>query len=188
MSSKGITNNNNKRRKVNSNNNMLNNNNLLSMSFHHASIGSSRCVTTMLESNIGKYMGVLDFTGVLSLTDELLESIIQQCEHLQRLCLKNCRRLTGISMKFIETSKLYNLKSIDVGGCINILPKEMISLVTNHNHKKKSSITKKTIVEIHVSGLNWNDKSLSKLMQLHNSSDNNNNLSKKMTELKGLSM
>ena len=99
-------------------------------------------------------------------------------------------------MKFIETSKSHDLKSIDVGVCANMLPKEMMSLVTNDNNnnnnnksnnKKKSNITKK-IVETHVSGLNWNDKSLSKLVQPCNNNDNNNNLSKKVTELKGLNI
>ena len=50
-------------------------------------------------------------------------------------------------MKFIETSKSHNLKSIDVGVCANMLPKEMMSLVTNNNNNKSNNKKRVTLLK-----------------------------------------
>jgi hypothetical protein len=108
----------------------------------------------MIESNMGEYIGALDLTGVQGLTDELLEMLLQKCPHMTRLSLKNCRRIT--QKGFDHVKKLKKLVCLDVGGSFNLTTMNVLDVVGQLPH----------LVELHASGLGWNDATFMKLMDL----------------------
>jgi len=72
--------------------------------------------------------------------------------------LKNCRKVTGLSLKAVSMG-LPQLQAIDVGGSFNIQPKDILHLLKYHPNTKKQLLN-----EIYASGLGWNETTLSTLL------------------------
>ncbi len=112
-------------------------------------------IQAMVESQMTEHLAVLDLTGVQTLTDSLLSDIISRAPHLQRLSVKNCRRLTAASLECLSENAL-QLTAVDLGGAYNLQPAQVIELV--------ASLPR--LVELHASGLLWTDATLLDLSSL----------------------
>jgi hypothetical protein len=109
----------------------------------------------MVKSGMGEALGVLDLSGVQGLTDDLLRELLQTCPNLTRFSLKNGRRLTAPSL---ETMAKYTtqLTCLDIGGCYNITPQQVLDRLLPFLPN---------LVELHASGLAWNDVTLQSLLE-----------------------
>ncbi|KAG7365280.1 ESCO1/2 acetyl-transferase [Nitzschia inconspicua] len=127
-------------------------------------------LSSMLQSNVLSHIAVLDLTGVSTLTDDMLQQICcASGSQLQRLSVKNCRRLTNVSMTNL-TKHCSNLISIDLGGAYNISPEYVLDTlsplqtITNNANDGNSHLSE--LLELHASGLGWNDGHLKTLFSL----------------------
>ena len=116
---------------------------------------SDRTIRAMVDSGMGENIGVLDLTGVQGLTDDLLETLIPKCPNMVRLSLKNCRRITKRGLECVAKN-LKNLTCLDVGGSYNLTSMDVLDAVQKLPN----------LVELHASGLAWNDATLMKLIEL----------------------
>ena len=116
---------------------------------HQETIGA------MVESKMTYHLAVLDMTGVQTLTDELLEPILTHSPHLQRLSVKNCRRLTKPTLECLS-EHCPQLTSLDIGGAYNFKVQDVLEMIASLSY----------LVELHASGLLWNDARLLELCQL----------------------
>ena len=133
-----------------------------SLSLHNLASASINTFRSMQLANVGSCLGTLDLTGVHGLTDTILSKVIcadGSFPRLQRLSLKNCRKLTGKSIASIV--QLYNLQALDVGGCFNLHPNDVIEMVQQHPGTKRGTFT-----EVYASGLGWTDVALEELMDV----------------------
>ena len=130
-----------------------------SLSLHNFASGSIHTFRSMERANVGSCLGTLDLTGVHGLTDNILSNIIcsGSFPRLRRLSVKNCRKLTGKGIASIV--KLTELCALDVGGCFNVHPDDVLSLIQSHPATKK-----RTLTEIYASGLHWTDPALEQLI------------------------
>ena len=130
-----------------------------SLSLHNFSAGSMRTFRSMEKANVGRCLGTLDITGVHGLTDTILSNVIcgGSFSRLRRLSVKNCRKLTGEGISSLVG--LPNLRALDVGGCFNILPDDVISLLRCHPSTKRG-----VFEEVYASGLGWTDVALEEVV------------------------
>jgi solute carrier family 6 GABA transporter-like protein 1 len=126
-----------------------------SLSLHNYSAGSIRTFRSMEKANVGQCLGTLDITGVHGLNDAILSNVIcgGSFNRLRRLSLKNCRKLTGKGIASLV--KLSNLRAIDVGGCFNVQPDDIIAMIKSHPSTQRGGFE-----EIYASGLGWTDVAL----------------------------
>ena len=130
-----------------------------SLSLHNFSTGSIHTFRSMEKANVGSCLGTLDISGVHGLTDSILSNIIccGSFPRLQRLSVKNCRKLTGKGIASLV--KLTRLTALDVGGCFNVQPSDVVKLIQSHPSTKKGNFT-----EIYAGGLGWTDVALEELV------------------------
>lgn len=146
-----------KRRKSNSNSTVPDNSILPalgSLSLHNT-ILMEETIEAMVESKMGNQLAVLDLTGVQTLNDDMFAQVITRAPHLQRLSVKNCRRLTNKSLLSLSEYST-NLYSVDVGGSYNLSPTSVIDMVANLSN----------LMELHASGLGWTDALVEELTSL----------------------
>jgi hypothetical protein len=103
-------------------------------------------IDAMVDSNMGENLAVLDMTGIQGLSDEMLVKLLPNCPNLQRLSIKNCRRLTKVSVDIIGTH-LKKLRFLDIGGSFNVKPQDLLDVIPGLPD----------IVELHASGLAWSN-------------------------------
>jgi len=132
-----------------------------SLSLHNFAAGSILTFGAMERANVGCCLGTLDVSGVHGLTDDILTDVIcnGSFPRLRRLSVKNCRKLTGKGIASL--SKLTKLTALDLGGCFNIHPNDVVSLVQSHPSTKKGRFT-----ELYASGLGWTDVALEEIVDL----------------------
>eukprot|EP00550_Attheya_septentrionalis_P008512 CAMPEP_0198287052 /NCGR_PEP_ID=MMETSP1449-20131203/5986_1 /TAXON_ID=420275 /ORGANISM="Attheya septentrionalis, Strain CCMP2084" /LENGTH=515 /DNA_ID=CAMNT_0043984947 /DNA_START=150 /DNA_END=1697 /DNA_ORIENTATION=+ len=145
------------------------------LSLHNSASTGPNTFGALQQSGAGRHISVLDLTGVHSLTDSLLAPLLNHCPHLTRLSLKNCRKvqLASTDVQEAMVSRLPHLFALDVGGCFNVTPQTMLSLVQQKHQlnsgskqtKLSKSNQKNQWTELHVSGLGWDDVTLLKLME-----------------------
>jgi len=126
-----------------------------SLSLHNFSNGAMRTFRSMERANVGRCLGTLDVTGVHGLTDAILSNVIcgGSFPRLRRLSVKNCRKLTGKGIASLV--RLPNLSALDVGGCFNVHPDDVVSLVRGHPSTRRGGFE-----EVYASGLGWTDVAL----------------------------
>lgn len=131
-----------------------------SLSLHNFSAASYNTFKSMELANVGVCLGVLDLTGVHGLTDEIMTDILcaGSFPHLQRLSIKNCRKITGEGLASVVN--LTKLTAIDFGGCFNVKPSDVLSIVQSHPGTENG-----TLCEIYASGLGWTDVDLELLIE-----------------------
>ena len=112
----------------------------------HNTILHNETIQAMVESKMTYHLAVLDLTGIQSLKDEFLIDIVTRAPHLQRLSVKNCRRLTHASLDCLGEYAT-QLTALDLGGAYNLDPARVIETV--------AALSK--LEELHASGLLWND-------------------------------
>lgn len=128
-----------------------------SLSLHNCSLGTET-IKAFVSSGLGPHLAVLDLTGIQGMTDAQCWSLLQSCPNIQKLSVKNVRRLTcaGSLQRFVTMSgKNTTLEVLDVGGCFNISCQEMIELILPNTP---------ALVELHASGLGWSDDHLQRLV------------------------
>jgi hypothetical protein len=140
-----------------------------SLSLHNA-IFLDHTLNAMIQSNVLQHIAVLDLTGVSTLNDDMLHEILQASNsRLQRLSVKNCRRLTNASMHNL-VKHCPNMVSLDLGGAYNITTQcvlESLSPLQSLNvGAPGGSPQLSKLLELHASGLGWNSASLSTLFSL----------------------
>lgn len=131
-----------------------------SLSLHNFSAASYNTFKAMEMANVGACLGVLDLTGVHGLTDSILSDIIcaGSFPHIRRLSIKNCRKITGSGIASLV--HLPKLTAVDMGGCFNVRPNDVLTMVQAHPGTEKG-----TLNEIHASGLGWTDVDLELLIE-----------------------
>jgi len=126
-----------------------------SISFHNGMIGP-KTIDGMVKSGMGPYVGVLDLTGVNSITDDLIHQLLKECPNIHRLSLKNCRKLTNRSLESISTY-LPQLTCLDIGGTYNMRADAVLHTVNQLP----------LLTELYASGLqHWNDVTITQLVEL----------------------
>jgi hypothetical protein len=132
-----------------------------SLSLHNLASASVQTFRSMEFANVGSCLGALDLTGAHGLTDYILSKVIcsGSFPRIQRLSLKNSRKLTGKSISNLV--KLRDLRALDVGGCFNVHPNDVIEMVQQHPGTKKGTLT-----EIYAGGLGWTDVALESLLNV----------------------
>ncbi|KAL3915527.1 MAG: hypothetical protein SGILL_005608 [Bacillariaceae sp.] len=124
-----------------------------------------RTMSAMIKSNVLKHIAVLDLTGVSTLNDDMLEEILMASNsQLQRLSVKNCRRLTNESMHNL-VQYCGNLVSMDLGGAYNITTQCVLESISPLQSKSNGSSLSK-LIELHASGLGWTSSDLATLFSL----------------------
>jgi hypothetical protein len=130
---------------------------LASLSLYNCSIGRDT-FEALIASGLANHLAVLDLTGVNGLTDELCRMILKEMPYLQRLSVKNCRRISIQALTPLEGSD--HLACLDLGGCFNMSAVELLQ----HVVPKVPALT-----ELHASGLGWTDVTVGQLMELRQS-------------------
>jgi len=115
----------------------------------------------MRDSGMGIHLAVLDLTGIYSLSDPMLEQLLPHCPNLQRLSLKNCRRVTVSSLSIIAQYQT-KLQCLDIGGAYNVTPDEVLDTLIIGTPQSSSNATTVArpcpeLIELNASGLGWND-------------------------------
>jgi hypothetical protein len=124
-----------------------------SLSLNNCAV-AEETVEAMRDSGMGVHLGVLDFSGIYGLTDAMIEQLLPHCPHLQRFSMKNCRRVTVASLQILAQYQT-KLQFLDIGGTYNLSPDDVIdTIVVGKNHKNRPC---PDLVELHASGLGWND-------------------------------
>ena len=103
-------------------------------------------INAMVESNMGENLAVLDLTGIQGLSDEMVIKLLPHCPNLQRLSVKNCRRLTKASVDAIG-AHLKKLCFLDIGGSFNVKPQDLLDVIPGLPDME----------ELHASGLAWSN-------------------------------
>eukprot|EP01082_Thalassiosira_pseudonana_P001240 g495.t1 g495 contig10:158408-159820(+) len=131
-----------------------------SLSLHNLSLASIRTFKSMEMANVGMCLGTLDLTGAHGLTDSILTNVIcgGSFPRIKRLSIKNCRKVTGKGLASL--SKLTELTALDVGGCFNIHPNDVVLMIQNHPGTKMGKLN-----EIYAGGLNWTDVALESIIE-----------------------
>jgi hypothetical protein len=122
-----------------------------SLSLYNCTI-ADETVESMVTSAMCPHLAVLDLTGLRGLTDDLAIQIFRASPNIQRLSLKNCRKITGKSVVQLISIKM--LQCLDVGGCFNISSNDIVDIIPSLPD----------LTELHASGLLWNDASLQALV------------------------
>lgn len=122
-----------------------------SLSLYNCTI-ADETVECMVSSGMCLHLAVLDLTGLRGLTDDLAIQIFRASPNIQRLSLKNCRKITGKSV--VQLISMKKLHCLDVGGCFNISSSEIVDIIPSLP----------ALSELHASGLLWNDASLQSLV------------------------
>ena len=146
----------------------------------HASLSLHNCevltetTTNLLTSRVLEHVHALDLTGLQTLTDARLLLILKSAGlQLERLSVKNCRRLTDESI-YNVCAFCPNLKAIDFGGDYNLKPQtllEALSLkITKRGRGIFTSQALPHLVELHAGGIGptggWTNDLLPELFAL----------------------
>ena len=124
------------------------------LSLHNCTM-EAETFNAIVQAGIGPHLAVIDLTGLRGLTDEFAAKLLSTMPNLKRLSLKNCRKVTAKTAQLLAVKQI-GLVCLDVGGCFNIAPEDVLSLVP----------TLPALVELHASGLKWSNETLHKLVEL----------------------
>lgn len=133
-------------------------------------------LNNILSSNVLKHIYTLDLTGLQTLTDDMLLSVVKETGlQLRRLSVKNCRRLTDITIHSL-CNHSSNLESIDIGGDYNIKPRTIIDLlkpqVIRRGRGLFTTLALPHLTELHAGGIGptggWTNDFLPELFSLRN--------------------
>mmetsp|Transcript_21505 Transcript_21505/g.44751 ORF Transcript_21505/g.44751 Transcript_21505/m.44751 type:complete len:691 (-) Transcript_21505:191-2263(-) len=132
------------------------------LSLHNLASASIHTFRSMRKAHVGLCLGTLDLTGVHGLTDSILSNVI--CANgafprIRCLSIKNCRKVTGKGIASL--TRLVDLRSFDCGGCFNIRPDDVLSLLKSH-----PGTADRTLNEIYAGGLGWTDVAIESLVEL----------------------
>ena len=144
-----------------------------SLSLHNCEI-LVETSSNLLTSRLLEHIHVLDLTGLQTLKDDILLPFLKSAGlQLERLSVKNCRRLTDISVHNV-CMHCPNLRAIDLGGNYNIWPRTVIdALAVKITKRGRGIFTSQALphlVELHASGIGptggWSDDLLPELFAL----------------------
>jgi hypothetical protein len=146
----------------------------------HASLSLHNCevltetTSNLLTSRILEHIHALDLTGLQTLTDARLLPVLKSAGlQLERLSVKNCRRLTDESIHNVCAS-CPNLKAIDFGGDYNLRPRTILdALSVKISRRGRGIFTSQALphlVELHAGGIGptggWTDDLMPELFAL----------------------
>ena len=124
-----------------------------SLSLHNCTV-ADETFSNLVKSGLCQHLAVLDLTGLRGLTDTLAMNIFEFSPNIERLSLKNCRKITGKTIA--QLSLLKKLNCLDVGGCFNVTTSDVLDVIPSLPELR----------ELHASGLLWNNGSLQALVSL----------------------
>ncbi|CAN0401380.1 unnamed protein product [Ectocarpus sp. 8 AP-2014] len=61
----------------------------------------------------------VDLTACFYIRDSAIESLLSRCSLVERLSLRNCRKLTDVSLEHLVRHGK-NIAALDIGGCFNM--------------------------------------------------------------------
>jgi len=134
----------------------------------HNTIMATNTMSHLISSNVLYHISNLDLTGIQTLTDLILSSILVETGYqLKRLSVKNCRRLTDLTLHNLGTHSS-NLVALDIGGDYNINTHSVIDVLTPTIVKRGRGVYTTTklphLTELHASGIGnqggWTDELL----------------------------
>lgn len=97
-------------------------------------------------------MQEIDLSGTFHVDDELVHVILLKCSRIQKLNIRNCRKITYTALDHIIQKKTTILTSLNIGGDLNISEDGIYQFI-------KSPVTSQ-LTELYLSGLAVNDKLL----------------------------
>jgi hypothetical protein len=77
----------------------------------------------------------LDVSGCFQVDDGCVVQILEKCQHLEFFNIRNCRKITNVSLESIVMQKASSLKSLNIGGNFNITVSGLHNFVNNSSHK-----------------------------------------------------
>lgn len=101
---------------------------------------------------------IVDVSGTFLVDDDLVINILQKCKNLKSLNIRNCRKITDISLSYISglhpamKSTVNKIDSLNIGGNLNISEKGLIQFISS---SKASDLR-----YLYISGLSINDNLL----------------------------
>jgi len=131
----------------------------------HNTIMATDTMSHLISSNVLYHISNLDLTGIQTLTDLILSSVLVETGYqLKRLSVKNCRRLTDLTLHNLCTHSS-NLVALDIGGDYNINTQSVIDVLTPTIVKRGRGVYTTTklphLIELHASGIGiqggWTD-------------------------------
>mmetsp|Transcript_14273 Transcript_14273/g.33226 ORF Transcript_14273/g.33226 Transcript_14273/m.33226 type:complete len:682 (+) Transcript_14273:185-2230(+) len=144
-----------------------------SLSLHNCEV-LAETTSNILNSRILEHIRALDLTGIQTLTDDRLRKVLESAGlQLERLSIKNCRRLTDLTVHNICATSP-NLRALDCGGDYNIRPRTILDAldvkVTKRGRGVFTSQALVHLVELHAGGIGptggWTDDLLVDLFAL----------------------
>ena len=144
-----------------------------SLSLHNC-IVFTETMNNLISSRMLPHIHTLDLTGLQTLTDGMLSGILQDAGlQLRRISVKNCRRLTDLTM-YNLAEHTPNLVALDLGGVYNIAPETVIEVMKPQTIRRGRGVL--TMIklpwmkELHASGIGpkggWTDNLLPDLFNL----------------------
>lgn len=124
-----------------------------SLSLHNCTI-ADETIGSMIKADMCVHLAALDLTGLRGLTDNLATMIFEVSPNIQRLSLKNCRKITGKTVK--QLILLKKMEFLDVGGCFNVTTTDILRVIPSLPE----------LTELHASGILWNDESVQALVSV----------------------
>lgn len=144
-----------------------------SISLHNCEV-LTETTSNLLTSRVLEHIHVLDLTGLQTLTDASLLPLVKSSGlQLERLSVKNCRRLTDASIHTV-CEACPNLRAMDLGGCYNLQPRTLLDAlavkITRRGRGVFQSQALPHLVELHAGGIGpsggWTDDLLPELFGL----------------------
>lgn len=108
--------------------------------------------------DICPHLSYIDVTGSFQVDDETITYMLTNLKNIETLKLRDCRKITSKTLLSIQQANKI-LKNLDIGGNINIDVTSIHNFLLNYQHIA-------ILHSFHVSGLRFNDLSLTTYMKV----------------------
>lgn len=91
---------------------------------------------TCLHPHVSRGSQNVDLTACFYIRDASIEVLLQRCPHVELLSLRNCRKLTDLTLDHVaEGGK--NISALDIGGCFNMTAPGVDALCSTHPNRSR---------------------------------------------------
>ncbi|CAM9322974.1 unnamed protein product, partial [Choristocarpus tenellus] len=112
---------------------------ILDDSFTELSLAGSKIGDDFIRDTLGKRcprLTSVDLTGCFYISDESIGLLLRGCKRLQRLSIRNSRKLTDVSLEHIAKDGKH-LCGLDIGGCFNMTPEGVEAMAAKHPNSSR---------------------------------------------------